>query len=215
MGIPRPAPGSTDTIRKVFRCAGRVAIRTATVARPVAHTDRSAQSQSLLIGGSRTEDLAAVFRITHRVMVAFIDILRFVAEDRWSPSTFSFSERTAGMDELIHLEHLTKDYGRLRALDDVSLRLGPGIIGLLGPNGAGKSTLIKGPYGSGASHPRDGKRPRLSVGERHTPDPRPRWLHAGRRLLFVGLGRGRGGPLHGPALRAAVGRGPPPGPRDP
>lgn len=47
------------------------------------------------------------------------------------------------MDELIALEGITKDYGRIRALDDVSLSLGPGVIGLLGPNGAGKSTLIK------------------------------------------------------------------------
>jgi ABC-2 type transport system ATP-binding protein len=47
------------------------------------------------------------------------------------------------MDLLIVLDEITKDYGRLRALDRVSLALGPGIIGLLGPNGAGKSTLIK------------------------------------------------------------------------
>jgi ABC-2 type transport system ATP-binding protein len=47
------------------------------------------------------------------------------------------------MDTLIRLEHITKDYGRLRALDDVSLALEAGVIGLLGPNGAGKSTLIK------------------------------------------------------------------------
>jgi ABC-2 type transport system ATP-binding protein len=47
------------------------------------------------------------------------------------------------MDPLIRLDRLTKDYGRFRALDEVSLSLGEGIIGLLGPNGAGKSTLIK------------------------------------------------------------------------
>jgi ABC-2 type transport system ATP-binding protein len=47
------------------------------------------------------------------------------------------------MDELIALDRITKDYGRLRALDEMSLSLSPGVIGLLGPNGAGKSTLIK------------------------------------------------------------------------
>lgn len=47
------------------------------------------------------------------------------------------------MDSIIHLERVTKDYGKLRALDNVSLDIGPGITGLLGPNGAGKSTLIK------------------------------------------------------------------------
>ncbi len=47
------------------------------------------------------------------------------------------------MDTLIQLDKITKDYGRLRALTDVSLSIGPGITGLLGPNGAGKTTLIK------------------------------------------------------------------------
>jgi ABC-2 type transport system ATP-binding protein len=47
------------------------------------------------------------------------------------------------MTLLIRLDRITKDYGSLRALEEVSLALGPGIIGLLGPNGAGKSTLIK------------------------------------------------------------------------
>lgn len=44
---------------------------------------------------------------------------------------------------LIYLESIIKDYGAMRALDDISLEIGPGITGLLGPNGAGKSTLIK------------------------------------------------------------------------
>jgi ABC-2 type transport system ATP-binding protein len=47
------------------------------------------------------------------------------------------------MTAQIELQNLTKDYGRFRALDDVSLTIGEGITGLLGPNGAGKSTLIK------------------------------------------------------------------------
>jgi ABC-2 type transport system ATP-binding protein len=39
---------------------------------------------------------------------------------------------------------LRKDYPRKpKALDGLSLTLGPGILGLLGPNGAGKSTLMR------------------------------------------------------------------------
>ena len=39
---------------------------------------------------------------------------------------------------------LRKCYGRLLALDDADISIGPGrIVGLLGPNGSGKSTFIK------------------------------------------------------------------------
>jgi ABC-2 type transport system ATP-binding protein len=43
----------------------------------------------------------------------------------------------------IELNQVSRWYGTLPALQDVSLRLEPGCIGLLGPNGAGKSTLLK------------------------------------------------------------------------
>ena len=46
--------------------------------------------------------------------------------------------------ETLVCEGLSKDYGQIRALDRIDLRLEEGkIIGLLGPNGSGKTTLIK------------------------------------------------------------------------
>lgn len=45
---------------------------------------------------------------------------------------------------LLRTEHLTKDYGRFRALDRLDLSVRPGeIYGLLGPNGSGKSTALR------------------------------------------------------------------------
>jgi len=44
---------------------------------------------------------------------------------------------------MIEIQNLTKDYGKIRALDDVSFTVEKGeIVGFLGPNGAGKSTTM-------------------------------------------------------------------------
>jgi simple sugar transport system ATP-binding protein len=47
-------------------------------------------------------------------------------------------------DELVRMEHINKFFGRVQALNDVTLSVHHNeIVGLLGDNGAGKSTLIK------------------------------------------------------------------------
>lgn len=47
------------------------------------------------------------------------------------------------MASLVVADHLSKWYGQVIGLNDVSVSVPPGITGLLGPNGAGKSTFMK------------------------------------------------------------------------
>lgn len=44
---------------------------------------------------------------------------------------------------MLHIEGISKKFGNIQALDQVTLDLQPGMFGLLGPNGAGKSTLMR------------------------------------------------------------------------
>jgi ABC-2 type transport system ATP-binding protein len=46
-------------------------------------------------------------------------------------------------EPIVIADHLSKWYGQVIGLNDVTLRLPAGITGLLGPNGAGKSTFLK------------------------------------------------------------------------
>ena len=71
----------------------------------------------------------------------------------WAPSSTSPGDATrewARGDAVSHgppaieLEDLTRDFGQVRAVDHLSLRVPRGeIYGLLGPNGAGKTTSLK------------------------------------------------------------------------
>jgi ABC-2 type transport system ATP-binding protein len=55
--------------------------------------------------------------------------------------TRSLSQRVADM---IDCKGLTKQYGPLRAVDNLSFRVEPGeVLGFLGPNGAGKTTTMR------------------------------------------------------------------------
>ena len=45
-------------------------------------------------------------------------------------------------DNLVELANVSRWYGNVVAVNDVTMTLGPGVTGLLGPNGAGKTTLL-------------------------------------------------------------------------
>src|SRR4051812_36425998 len=54
------------------------------------------------------------------------------------------SHRSKGVLDVIEVQHLTKRYGRVTAVDDVTFRVEQGeILGFLGPNGAGKTTTMR------------------------------------------------------------------------
>lgn len=69
-------------------------------------------------------------------------------------------------------DHVTKFYGPVIGVNDISCRIGPGITGLFGANGAGKSTLLK--LASGQLRPSQGE---VRIGEQRA------WSTAAKRLL--------------------------------
>ncbi|WP_457393132.1 ABC transporter ATP-binding protein [Roseateles sp. P5_E1] len=44
---------------------------------------------------------------------------------------------------MLQIQNVSKTFGKLNAVDGVSLELKPGVVGLIGHNGAGKSTLMQ------------------------------------------------------------------------
>src|SRR5687768_5009819 len=61
-----------------------------------------------------------------------------------TPGTTTSGALTAptGAPTTIELRQVSRWYGNVVAVNDVTMTIGPGVTGLLGPNGAGKSTLI-------------------------------------------------------------------------
>ena len=84
----------------------------------------------------------------------------------------------------LYLDHISKKYKDKTAVDDVTLRITPGVWGLLGANGAGKTTLMR--MIAGIMRPTAGQveYDGLPIGELGGGVPGPVWVSAaGIRVL--------------------------------
>lgn len=92
---------------------------------------------------------------------------------------------TGDRQPLYEVRHVSKNYGSVAALTDVSLALYPGeVLGLVGDNGAGKSTLVK--VLSGVHNPDTGQL-LLDGQERHWKSPHDA-IEAGVETLYQDSG---------------------------
>jgi ABC-2 type transport system ATP-binding protein len=87
-------------------------------------------------------------------------------------------------EPVIHTEHLSRTFGGLKAVDDLSLEISAGIVfGFLGPNGAGKTTTIH--LLLGLLEPSQGEAKVLGFNTRTQADHIR--THSGALLEFAGL----------------------------
>lgn len=103
---------------------------------------------------------------------------------------------------MIEIDHLTKAFGAIKAVDDVSFKVAKGeVLGFLGPNGAGKSTTMKMitgflPPSSGTATVAgfDVKRKPIEVKKRvgYLPEGVPLWPDMTPRAFFEFIARVRG-----------------------
>ncbi len=62
----------------------------------------------------------------------------------WGYQVYFFKQHVGLIQIMIKIEHVTKRYRTVHALQDFNLEIPQGTIyGLIGPNGAGKTTLIR------------------------------------------------------------------------
>lgn len=77
-----------------------------------------------------------------RLKIKREEYVSVLCNKRVNRDTYSVNQKNRSMKLVI--ENLSKTYKNgVKALDDLSIEIGPGMFGLLGPNGAGKSTLMR------------------------------------------------------------------------
>src|SRR5512138_1637591 len=59
-----------------------------------------------------------------------------------APTPEATTATTTSRTVTVELRNVSRWYGNVVAVNDITMTIGPGITGLLGPNGAGKTTLL-------------------------------------------------------------------------
>jgi ABC-2 type transport system ATP-binding protein len=76
--------------------------------------------------------------VRHKVLISIFDF------SKTGPSFFMHSHKVQNKEVIIRTVDLSKQFGNLKAVDNISFDIHKGeIFGLLGPNGAGKTTTIR------------------------------------------------------------------------
>src|SRR3954447_881246 len=95
-------------------------------------------------GADRRRDLQAAAALSH-------PLASLVDRDPRAGCHLDFRARAASArrrgghvsEPIVSADHVSKWYGQVIGLNDVTVSVPPGVTGLLGPNGAGKSTFMK------------------------------------------------------------------------
>jgi ABC-2 type transport system ATP-binding protein len=87
----------------------------------------------------------------------------------WPPAAAATLEGMKSTDPVVEIDDLRKVYGRVVAVDGISLRVGRGeVFGILGPNGAGKTTTVE--CAAGLRRPDGGRVRVLGYDPQSSPD---------------------------------------------
>ena len=102
----------------------------------------------LSLGASLAQVVDVIFRLTPRYATPWqVSLIVIARPDRAVDlGARAARARRRGGDvsaPIVTAEHVSKWYGQVIGLNDVTVNVPPGITGLLGPNGAGKSTFMK------------------------------------------------------------------------